>query len=59
VTFTPALRLKDIEYALRLAKKLGVHSPLGLVADELYRKLCAQGGGGDNESRIIDVMRSL
>jgi 3-hydroxyisobutyrate dehydrogenase len=57
VNFTPALRLKDIEYALRLARKLGVECPLGNVAGELYRKLCALGGGGDNESRIIDVLR--
>src|SRR6185295_2250441 len=32
VNFTPALRLKDIEYALRLAKKLGVDCPFGNVA---------------------------
>ena len=57
VNFTPALRLKDIEYALRLAKKLGVECPFGNVAAELYRKLCAQGGGKDNESRIIDALR--
>jgi 3-hydroxyisobutyrate dehydrogenase len=57
VNFTPALRLKDIEYALRLAKKLGVDCPFGNVAGELYRKLCAQGGGSDNESRIIDALR--
>jgi hypothetical protein len=28
------------------------------VAAALYRALCAQGGGTDNESRIIDVLRS-
>jgi 3-hydroxyisobutyrate dehydrogenase len=58
VNFTTALRLKDIEYALRLARKLGVTCPLGNVAGELYRTLCAQGGGSDNESRIIDVLRA-
>jgi 3-hydroxyisobutyrate dehydrogenase len=57
VNFTPALRLKDIEYALRLAKKLGVDCPFGEVAAALYRKLCAQGNGSDNESRIIDTLR--
>jgi 3-hydroxyisobutyrate dehydrogenase len=57
VNFTPALRLKDIEYALRLAKKLGVDCPFGTVAGELYRKLCVQGDGNDNESRIIDALR--
>jgi 3-hydroxyisobutyrate dehydrogenase len=58
INFTPALRLKDVEYALRLAKKLGVECPFGSVAADLYRKLCAQGGGRDNESRIIEALRS-
>jgi 3-hydroxyisobutyrate dehydrogenase len=57
VNFTPALRLKDIEYALRLARQLGVRHEFGAVAAGLYRKLCEQGSARDNESRIIDVMR--
>jgi 3-hydroxyisobutyrate dehydrogenase len=57
ITFTPALRLKDIDYALRLAKKLGVECPFGGVASELYRKLCERGLGQEHESRVIDVMR--
>lgn len=58
VTFTPALRLKDIDYALRLARKLGVQCPFGSVAEHLYRELCARGAALDNESRIIDVLRA-
>jgi 3-hydroxyisobutyrate dehydrogenase len=57
VNFTPALRLKDIEYALRLAQKLGVAGEFGAVAATLYRRLCDHGFGRDNESRIIDVVR--
>lgn len=57
VNFTPALRLKDIDYALRLAGKLGVDCAFGLVASQLYQKLCDTGFGADNESRIIDVLR--
>jgi 3-hydroxyisobutyrate dehydrogenase len=57
VNFTPALRLKDIEYALRLAKRLGTSQLLGEAAAGLYRRLCAAGYGADNESRIIDVVR--
>jgi 3-hydroxyisobutyrate dehydrogenase-like beta-hydroxyacid dehydrogenase len=57
VNFTPALRLKDIDYALRLAKKLGVDCAFGMVASSLYRRLCELGFGQDNESRIIDVLR--
>jgi 3-hydroxyisobutyrate dehydrogenase len=58
VNFTPALRLKDIEYALRLAQKSGVDCAFGKVAAEVYRRLCEQGYAGDNESRIIDSLRS-
>jgi 3-hydroxyisobutyrate dehydrogenase len=58
VIFTPALRLKDIDYALRLARKLGVAQELGDVAERLYRRLCERGFERDNESRIIDVLRA-
>lgn len=57
INFTPALRLKDIDYALRLAKKLGVSCPFGSVASEVYKRLCDSGFSSDNESRVIDVMR--
>jgi 3-hydroxyisobutyrate dehydrogenase len=57
VNFTPALRLKDIEYALRLAQGLGVPQAFGSVAAEIYRRLCAAGFARDNESRIIEVVR--
>lgn len=57
VNFTPALRLKDIDYALRLAHKLGVDCAFGSVASTLYRRLCELGYAQDNESRIIDAMR--
>jgi 3-hydroxyisobutyrate dehydrogenase len=57
VNFTPALRLKDIEYALRLARKLGVPAEFGAVAERLYRRLCEHGGAHDNESRVIDAVR--
>jgi 3-hydroxyisobutyrate dehydrogenase len=57
VNFTPALRLKDIEYALRLARKLGAPHAFGEVAASLYRRLCDAGYSADNESRIIDLLR--
>jgi 3-hydroxyisobutyrate dehydrogenase len=57
VNFTPALRLKDVEYALRLAQRLGTSHAFGDVAAQLYRRLCASGFAADNESRIIDLVR--
>jgi 3-hydroxyisobutyrate dehydrogenase len=57
VNFTPALRLKDIDYALRLARKLGANCPFGTVAADLYRRICELGFARDNESRVIDALR--
>jgi len=57
VNFTPALRLKDIEYGLRLAQRFEVPQAFGEVAASLYRRLCAAGFSQDNESRIIDLVR--
>jgi 3-hydroxyisobutyrate dehydrogenase len=58
VLFTPQLRLKDVEYALRLARKLNIATPLGATAHAAYAKLCALGHGHSNESKIIDVARA-
>lgn len=57
IVFTPQLRLKDVDYALRLARKLGVPREFGEVAERLYRKACERGYSSDNESRIVDVLR--
>jgi len=57
VTFTPVLRLKDVEYALRLAEQLGVAAPFGAAARDLFRELIARGGGAEHEARIIEVAR--
>jgi len=57
VNFTPALRLKDIEYALRLARRLGASHEFGAAAERLYRRALELGFARDNESRIIDAVR--
>jgi 3-hydroxyisobutyrate dehydrogenase len=59
VLFTPALRLKDVEYALRFARKLGAAAPFGDLSAALLRKLCEQGDEQANESKIFEVVRSL
>jgi 3-hydroxyisobutyrate dehydrogenase len=55
--FTPRLRLKDVEYALALARKLGLDMPFGQVSAQMFRALVAQGEADGNESRIIDIAR--
>ncbi len=58
VNFTPALRLKDIDYALRLANKLGVDVPHSATwPASSIENSCERGFGRDNESRIIDTLR--
>jgi 3-hydroxyisobutyrate dehydrogenase len=58
VLFTPQLRLKDVEYALRLARKLGIATPLGVAARDASAKLCELGYAHSNESKIIEVARA-
>ena len=57
VVFTPVLRLKDVEYALRFASTLGLGSPFGQVAAAQLRHLIDLGHSRANESKIIDVAR--
>jgi len=57
VIFTPQLRLKDVEYAMRLARKLRIGAPFGAVACDALRRLCAVSSEPVNESGIISVAR--
>jgi 3-hydroxyisobutyrate dehydrogenase len=57
VTFTPTLRLKDVRYALDLARALGMHAPFGRVTAEQLKQLIDLGHAGVNESKIIEVAR--
>jgi len=58
VVFTPLLRLKDIDYALLLAKKLQIGSPFGALAGASFARLCEVGRAHVNESAILEVARS-
>jgi 3-hydroxyisobutyrate dehydrogenase len=57
VVFSAALRLKDVEYALRLARKVGLDCAFGEAAAQTLRRLIAAGHAAENESRVIDVVR--
>lgn len=58
IVFTPVLRLKDIDYALRLADSLGLATPFGSAAREAFARLIALGAGADHEARVIEVART-
>jgi 3-hydroxyisobutyrate dehydrogenase len=55
VVFTAALRLKDVEYALRLVQGLGMVAPFGDVAQQGLVELCRRGRALANESSIVEV----
>jgi 3-hydroxyisobutyrate dehydrogenase len=57
IVFTPVLRLKDIDYALQLAREVGMRAPFGQVAAEQMRQLIDLGHSRINESKIIEVAR--
>jgi len=57
IVFTPVLRLKDVEYALELARTLGIGSPFGELAAKGFRELCDLGHARTNESKVIEVAR--
>jgi 3-hydroxyisobutyrate dehydrogenase len=58
IQFTPRLRLKDVDYALRLARKFGIGVPFGALANSAYTRLCESGCADSNESKIIEVARA-
>jgi 3-hydroxyisobutyrate dehydrogenase len=58
VVFSSALRLKDVEYAVRFARANEIGSPFGALAEGIYRELCEMGYAQVNESKVIEVCRS-
>jgi 3-hydroxyisobutyrate dehydrogenase len=55
VVFTSALRLKDVEYALRLVQGLQMSAPFGQLAQQGLVELCNRGRAQANESSIFEV----
>lgn len=55
VVFTSALRLKDVEYALRLVRGLQMAAPFGELARRGLVELCNRGRAQANESSIFEV----
>ena len=49
---------KDVDYALRLANKLGLGAPFGALAASAFRELCNMGRAEENESHVIEVART-
>jgi 3-hydroxyisobutyrate dehydrogenase len=56
VLFTPRLRLKDVDYALTLARGAAIGSPFGVLAGRWFREL-SRASAEVNESQIIEIAR--
>jgi hypothetical protein len=56
VVFTPVLRLKDVDYALKFARRLGIGSPFGRLAAS-QSGASAISGIHARMSKIIEVAR--
>lgn len=57
ILFTADLRLKDTDYGLRLAHKMGIDAPIGDQALIAFTQLVEDGFGNLAESKLIDSMR--
>jgi 3-hydroxyisobutyrate dehydrogenase len=57
IVFTPVLRLKDTDYALKLAQGIGMRAPFGQIAAGQLQQLIELGHSQENESKIIEVAR--
>ena len=57
IVFTPQLRLKDVRYALELARQLGIGSPFGSQAETAFRQMYELNLQDANESAILEVAR--
>ena len=55
IVFTSALRLKDVEYALRLVRALRMSAPFGELAERGLLELCERGRALANESSVFEV----
>jgi 3-hydroxyisobutyrate dehydrogenase len=58
VAFTPVLRLKDVDYALQLARQLNLATPFGEVARMAFQQLIHRGHADSNESKVFEVARA-
>lgn len=55
--FAAALMLKDLKLACQAAQDAGASVPMGAEAESLYQMLVNNGGGGEDFSAIIKLLR--
>jgi 3-hydroxyisobutyrate dehydrogenase len=59
VAFSGAGRLKDSQYGVQLAKKLGRQALIGEAASNVFAQMVEVGMGDANDSEVIDALRKI
>lgn len=55
--FTPSGRVKDLQYALSLSKKIGAQCLLGVAARDAFQKMADAGLAGANDNELFEFLR--
>jgi 3-hydroxyisobutyrate dehydrogenase-like beta-hydroxyacid dehydrogenase len=59
VAFSGKGRLKDSQYGVQLAKKLGRQALVGEAASQVFAQMVDVGMGDANDSEVIDALRAI
>ena len=59
VGFSGRGRLKDSQYGVQLAQKLGRQALIGTAASTVFGQMVESGMGESNDSELIDALRAL
>lgn len=59
VQFSGRMRIKDIEYGIKLIESCGARSKLGHAAKEVFAQMVEHGMGDLNDSELIDTLRLI
>jgi 3-hydroxyisobutyrate dehydrogenase len=59
VAFSGKGRLKDSQYGVQLAKKLGRQALIGQAASDVFAQMVEVGMGDANDSELIDALRKI
>jgi 3-hydroxyisobutyrate dehydrogenase len=57
IQFSGRNRIKDIQYGVKLAEKVGAQSVIGRAAAEVFGQMIPLGMGDLNDSELIDALR--
>lgn len=57
IQFSGRMRIKDVDYGIRLIESVGAQSLIGHATKEVFEQMVANGMGDLNDSELIDTLR--